>query len=609
MKSDIQMIPLSELTISTLNVRKKEPTKEGMDAMIASIKATGILHNLIVHPCKDGKHKYAIADGGRRFRAAKALVKCKHFKAAELMPCRIVSEAEAAEASLAANVNQEATHPADQVVRFKELIDGGSSVDDIASRFNVSPLIIQRRLKIANVAPTFIDLYRKDAIDYDSMVALAITDDHEKQLKVWNSMPKYNRNAWHIRQLLTDGELSADDKLVRFVGLKAYEKAGGFVRRDLFCDRNEGFITDTALLHTLVSAKLEKERQRLLDDGQSWVETHTELTWNDNHKYPDVPGAAREPNKKEAQQLNKLQKELDTLQHDLADLDEESDQYYDVEEAIDAKQEELEALKSTLLVPDPRFADITGSLVTIDHNGKLEIIPNRIRPQDAKERKKRTSTLPAASTEVVAAGVSSTLSQYLSAQVTDVMRVKLAEQPHVALVVLAHALVPVCFEDTDMADSGSVVATRGFRFEHTPTSIAADTAARSQFDARRAAWQKRLPETNLFAYLLSLPIADLQELLAVCTAYLACANTPTGELDDNALDIMRALQVNITEWWKPTAETYFNYVTKTMIADSLTEAGFTEEAAKVTSLKKSEAAALAETTLQATAWRPALMRW
>jgi ParB family chromosome partitioning protein len=62
----IQSIPLSQLDLSPLNVRKTR-TKEHIAKMAASIEAQGILQNLMVHEAEGGK--FAVAIGGTRLEA------------------------------------------------------------------------------------------------------------------------------------------------------------------------------------------------------------------------------------------------------------------------------------------------------------------------------------------------------------------------------------------------------------------------------------------------------------------------------------------------------------------------------------------------------------
>ncbi|WP_235902061.1 hypothetical protein [Ochrobactrum quorumnocens] len=103
-----------------------------------------------------------------------------------------------------------------------------------------------RRLALARVAPELIDLYRKDEISTYHLKAFSITDDHAQQVEVWNSLNQYDPHPSSIRRHLTEAEIALSAKIMRFIGVEAYEQAGGIVRRDLFSD-NGGFATDAAL--------------------------------------------------------------------------------------------------------------------------------------------------------------------------------------------------------------------------------------------------------------------------------------------------------------------------------------------------------------------------
>ena len=89
-------------------------------------------------------------------------------------------------------------------------------------------------------------------------MAFAVTDDQVRQVAVYESLHKNSRHANWIRQALATDELPSNDRLVRFVTLKAYEKAGGPVRVDLFSDQNSTYVQDVALLRSLAQAKLDK---------------------------------------------------------------------------------------------------------------------------------------------------------------------------------------------------------------------------------------------------------------------------------------------------------------------------------------------------------------
>lgn len=51
----VEMVPFSQLSLSPLNVRKAEPDAAKLQELAGSIRAVGVLHNLIVHRQPDGQ--------------------------------------------------------------------------------------------------------------------------------------------------------------------------------------------------------------------------------------------------------------------------------------------------------------------------------------------------------------------------------------------------------------------------------------------------------------------------------------------------------------------------------------------------------------------------
>ena len=71
---------------------------------------------------------------------------------------------------------------ADTVTAFADMIAAGAGVEDVAVCFGITPLTVQRRLKLAKVSPSLFELFRQDKINLDQLMALAITDDHAERL-------------------------------------------------------------------------------------------------------------------------------------------------------------------------------------------------------------------------------------------------------------------------------------------------------------------------------------------------------------------------------------------------------------------------------------------
>ena len=99
-------------------------------------------------------------------------------------------------------------------------------------------------------------------------------------------MPDYARQrADAIRDALTEKHIAADSKLARFVGMDAYEAAGGAVLRDLFDADNAGWLTDRELVEKLAAEKLEAAAATVRGEGWKWVEIMPDLDWETLHRF------------------------------------------------------------------------------------------------------------------------------------------------------------------------------------------------------------------------------------------------------------------------------------------------------------------------------------
>jgi ParB family transcriptional regulator, chromosome partitioning protein len=250
MSNDLTLIPLNKLARSSLNVRKTGP--EAIDDLAASIVVHGLLQNLTVirkptsgkakAKSKDAAHTYEVVAGGRRLAALQALAKQKRIPKDYAVPCKVINDS-GEELSLVENTVRQPMHPADQFEAFHRLAGTGLSVEDVAARFGLTPLFVAQRLKLANVSPALIQLYRDGGIRLEQLEALAISDDHEAQERVWNTAHEWERTPSALRRALTQSTVDAQDKRVLFVDLDTYLQRGGGIERDLFDAEHDGFLT------------------------------------------------------------------------------------------------------------------------------------------------------------------------------------------------------------------------------------------------------------------------------------------------------------------------------------------------------------------------------
>ncbi len=308
-------IPLNKLELSPLNVRKTR-SKATIESYAASIEAHGILQNFRVHPSESGL--YGVVIGGTRLAALKLLLKRKKIAADYPVPCEIrpADDPTLTEVSLAENFVREAMHPADEFDAFRKLAGEGQGPETIAARFGVTPMVVRQRLKLAVVSPRLIAAYRKDEMTLDQLMAFTISDDHKQQEKVWKELPDWSRQRGDgavIRAALTEQHVRADSKLAQFVGIEAYEQAGGAVLRDLFDDRGSGWLTDFALLNRMVSEKLETAAAPLRGENWKWVEILPDLSRHDTQQYARIHPVHAAPEPERQAEIDTLQAEADAI--------------------------------------------------------------------------------------------------------------------------------------------------------------------------------------------------------------------------------------------------------------------------------------------------------
>jgi len=233
-------IPFNKLVLAQTNVRN---IKAGVsiEDLAASIARRGLIQSIHVRPVLDADGQetgmFEVPAGGRRYRALEMLVKQKRFGKASPVPCVVGNSSGAIlaeEISLAENIEHAPLHPLDQYRAFKDLRDKGMSEEEIAAAFFISVSIVKQRLKLTAVSPALLDIYADDGMTIAQLEAFSVNNDHERQEQVWEAV----RNSWskepyQIRRMLTENTVRASDKRVVFVGLEAYEAAGGFGRRRL----------------------------------------------------------------------------------------------------------------------------------------------------------------------------------------------------------------------------------------------------------------------------------------------------------------------------------------------------------------------------------------
>jgi len=619
-------VPVSQLRASRRNVRKTGAAGQSIEALAASIERVGLLQNLTVTAAASGEH-YEVVAGGRRLAALKLLVKTKRLNADWLVPCLLVQTQDARTVSLTENVQREAMHPADQFEAFAALIKEGRPIEDIAADFGVTPLVVQRRLRLANVSPRLMADYRADQVNLEQLMALSITDDHAAQEAAFYDAPEWQRSPNALRERLTERDVDASHPLVRFVGLDAYEAAGGNIRRDLFAQDDSGiYLDDFTLLERLVHEKLDSLAEHVRAEGWAWVQAVPQFSYADRQAFHAAPQVDREPTAQEARRMASLRSRIERTDVAL-------DEAYEAEDEVNTRMLEkhrasllakLSAVEDGLSSYAPEILSVAGAVVSVDREGRPVIHRGLLREAEAKalhtlERLRHGFTQGGIEDDdadsggddaPAKTGISDRLARRLSAHRTAAVQLELSRRPQVALAVLAHNLVQTTIQDNGYWSASvlEVNATRKADFEQSAPDWP-DSPAAVALQEQVQAWRGRLPSDRdaLLTYLIDLPQPELLNLLALCTAVTVNLTVMRADLPQPGQDIAQAVALDMAAWWQPTAESYFQHLPKAAILEAVGEFS-PSEVSRLSKLKKSALVSEAERLVAGTGWMPAYLQ-
>ncbi len=608
------IVPLEQLRLSSRNARKTGG--DDVADMAASIAAGGLLQNLVVI---DGPSGFEVIAGGRRLKAMQQLASEGRLPQELLtdgVPCRRLTDEEAIEASTAENTIRVPMHPADQFDAFKAMIDAGKSIPDVAAHFTITETVVKQRLKLANVHPDLVQIYRDGGMDLGQLQALAVTDDHKAQLEAWTK-PKHDweRDAHSLRQRLTAKEIRSTDPRVKFIGLEAYEAAGGVVRKDLFSTRDEAYLADGPLLDCLVAARLDEVIDQVRAEGWAWVEYKAKLDYSGRAEYAAHPTEPthQPPTGAQKERLMEIEgcqlvigNELDKLDAAGQGGSEAYEVLCDESTALDDESEELNA--GTDIWPDTVKAE-AGALLFMDDQGGVTILRGRLKPGQSIKAGKIAGQ-PKEVAKAKKPELSDALVHRLTAHRTLALQAALANNHDVALKEVVCILIENVERGMDMGGASAVKLSLSRPsipdapdLKKCQASLALQQALKRW---REAGLPTSVAERRKWIY--AQPAVTLHGLLALAAAYGVDAVHGKNSRAPAADALADALKLDMASWWQPTADTYLGAVPKALAIEAVAEACGKEAAASLVSLKSAAVVAEAGKKLAGTGWLPKLLR-
>jgi ParB family chromosome partitioning protein len=260
---DLRHIPLDELRISKLNMRHSRKKPDVSD-ILPSIRESGLRQTLLVR--REGKY-YGVIAGRRRFFALKEIA--KETGETPLVPCAIMTEKDAASAIAASVIENVGRLPAtemEQYEAFKRLHEEGKPVEEIATFFGVTELLVRRVLTLASLAEPIRKLYAEDELDRETIRALTLAtpDQQAEWLRLFESETERAPMGRSCKAWITGGTTITTEKAL--FDLDTYE---GRVTADLFGEH--GVFADADAFWEAQSAAIAERVDAYKEDGWSDV--------------------------------------------------------------------------------------------------------------------------------------------------------------------------------------------------------------------------------------------------------------------------------------------------------------------------------------------------
>lgn len=641
---DIRQIPLNQLCVDDANVRT---IKNGVtiDMLADDIAFRGLLQSLAVRQIMDQDGhpagRFGVIAGGRRLKALQKLASEKRIDETQTIPCILRETGNATDDSLAENVFREQLHPLDQFVAFKQLADQNIPDDDIAKRYHVTVKFVRQRLKLASASPALLKAFQEDKISLEKLEAFCVTDDHARQDALLKRIKDGQAMAvWSIRQALTETSIEADDPRARYVGLEAYQAAGGTIMNDLFRDDSGPWLENPDLLDTLASEKIAVERDRVLATGFKWAEITLDPreVYSLKRNLSQIPNLASGLSKDERAQEKAFSAEYDEL-IEKVDYSDDDNPFTPEDKA---RLAEIEPILMEFRNRAPKFSPKqiarTGVLISLDDDGLLCLEYGYLKPEDVNEARKSAAKSQAhgsgndasddqdldsgAEDEYVRADnnpgaviagktISDALARDLTSYRTIALQNAVAQDFNIAFLGCLHALCSSLFRsgsiNTCVKISPSELFLRG-------VVGLEDWQTYKDIQDRHQTWGDRLPGQGgaaLWNALCALSNEERADLFAHCVSLTIDAvygNQGRGSSAHHADLMAGSVSLDMkAAGWESTSETYFGRVSKEQIIEAVREVAPTK-VALIDHLKKPIMAKEAERLIKDTDWLPPLLR-
>ena len=596
-------VSLASLIKSPLNVRTVPYSAESVSELADSIKGVGLLQNLVVHALPGDR--YGVAAGGRRLAALNMLAERGILTADWPVRVKVIPQELATAASMTENGHRRDMHPAEQIAGFRAMAQEGKTPAQIGDLLGYSPRHVQRMLKLADLAPVILDALAEDRITTEHCQALALENDTERQVQVfeaacqsgWGGKPEVQT----IRRLVTESEVAvAGNSKFRFVGADAFSPDE--LRTDLFSDDEGGYV-DCVALDAALLEKLQAVAEHLREaEGWGWCAGRMEAVGEcreDAGTYRSLPEPEAVLTEAEEERLNELMARYDALENQC----EESD-------LLEAEMKLMRCMaKVRAWTPEMRAG--SGVVVSWRYGNVCVQRGVQLRSEDdaADDADRTEQVQEKASVEEI----SLPLLTKMSSERTLAVQAALIQQPEKTVALMVWRLCSCVFDYCNTTFHPFRIQTEEY---HRRLTSDAPSGKRGQawlsLMKEKTRLEALLPENwqKDFTTFFTLDGQTLMSLMVFCTACSVdgvqtreCGHTSRSPLDT----LEAAIGFHMRDWWQPTKANFFGHLKKPQIIAALNEAGLSGAARDAEKMKKGDAAEHAEHHMKDNRWVPGWM--
>lgn len=527
-------------------------------------------------------------------------------------------------------------NPADEAAAFNHFIDKGASAEDVAKRFGVTTRFVEQRVRLAELAPCIFQALAAGEISLGVAQAYAVTGDTDRQARVFEQMQSayYGNQPDNIRRAILNGTVKANDAKARFVGRDAYLAAGGRIEGDLFASEGDENWIDVELLEDLAAQKLEAAAAELAESqGLAFVTpvAATHVPYDTERQLHEYHATARPLTEAEQVRVEALEMENDTLvdklETELADGTEEA-------EAANARLEEIERelddLDAARKVVDPEVRAQLGTFVYIGGDGAVRVHTRMFSEKPVVDPNAPVVISPIGGEgDVVEQGVklSATLVDELATQRRQILVAHLASDPALALDLTIFLMAQDAVFANNYVRSHSTLKASPSQFPIFAFRDEGSLASQTIADQRQALDTSWAGHDTMSARFDAFRALDDEARGGWVAFVIAQTLEPTlnagdgGRLNGFHDHLGRILDIQVEQWWRPTAANFFGRVKKDMMLDALEDIGGPILRGRYKDAKKGDLATTCEALCngqgiveagireKATAWLPDAMRF